>query len=97
MNTPLSNIISEVLEPVTRGLCDSDAVLSSETLLHLVDKVNKEWEQKPDNGARPLLIAADASFLYPSLDHTTSAEMVSREVILSDLDMKGVDWRELAY
>ena len=44
----------------------------------------------------PLLIAADAVALYPSLDHQRSSEVVRREVMQSKLRMQGTNWREMA-
>ena len=91
MNVPLREVLSEILEPISRGLTVSDEVVSSENLLQMVDSLNRDWEGSGQSVDKPLLIAVDASSLYPSLDHSTSAEIVRQEVLLSDLNMQGVN------
>ena len=44
MNVPLSDLLSEILEPLARDLMNSNKVISSEHLLNMIDSLNKEWE-----------------------------------------------------
>ena len=85
LNVPLSDLLSEILEAASRGLSDSDEVVRTENLLHLVDSLNTEWDWESSSNPEkpPILLAADASALYPFLDHNTSAEVVRSEVMLS--------------
>ena len=39
MNTPLSDVLSEVLEPIVRDLSENAAVLSSENMPNLADEL----------------------------------------------------------
>ena len=97
MNVPLNDVISEILEPLARSLMESDEVISSEHMLHELDKLNQKWASESwDPGAQPpCLLAADASCLYPSLDHKLSAEIVRKEVLRSNLNLKGTNWHEM--
>ena len=46
MNVPLSDILSDLLEPVASAMKDSGQVASSEHMLFMIDQLNKEWEER---------------------------------------------------
>ena len=71
MNIHLSEMLSEILEVVSRGLSQSDEIVSTENMLHLVDSLNRDREAgRGAASIKLLLTAADARYLYPSLDHS---------------------------
>ena len=79
MNVHLSNIISEVLEPLAERV-GTNEIISSEDLLSKVDKVNKQLqtmhaEGKAEELNNMVLIGADAEALYPSLMKDISDEV----------------------
>ena len=43
MNVPLSDILSDILEPVARGLNINDEVVSSENMMYHLEELNKEF------------------------------------------------------
>ena len=98
MNVPLSDILSDILEPLVSEMEKSAEVISSEHLLHEVDKVNQKFSQMnwaPDQPP-PQLLAADATALYPSLDHKYTAEIIRQEVLKSRVSVEGLNTKELA-
>ena len=96
INVALSNILSDVLEPVARGIEDSGEVTSTEHLLNEINSLNKEWEATGlPPGERPTLIAADAEALYLSLDPNICARIVREETLKSNLEVDG-NWQEMA-
>ena len=88
---PSTTPVSEIFEPICNSLIYSDEVISWEPMLNLVDNLEKEWEQ---SGAKPsrtsLLLAADTTALYQN----NTAEVVWKEVIMSNLNMEGLKWKE---
>merc|ERR1712082_501212 len=82
INVGLSNIISDVLEPLSRGIKDSGEVISTEHLLNEINSLNQEWKAGGANPEdMPKLIAADAEALYPSLDAGICSKVVREECI----------------
>ena len=51
MNVALSNILSDVIEPVSKTIPNSGDVLSSEHLLSEINKLNEVWASQPPAGS----------------------------------------------
>ena len=66
INLNLNDIISDILEPLTRAM-DSNEIISTENALHLADALNKEFETEA------VLTTTDAAALYPSLGYQQTA------------------------
>ena len=140
MNVAFSNLLSDILEPIARAAKNTGEVISSEHLLNKIEALNKNWEDKEKDTARPqeveeyqegvgggednlpvggvaaprtntgvevqtgattsrvkpVLVAADAMALYPSLDRHECARVVREEVIKSEVVVEGTNWREMA-
>ncbi|MCP3678952.1 MAG: hypothetical protein GY782_01110, partial [Gammaproteobacteria bacterium] len=97
INVGLSNIISDVLEPLSRGIKDSGEVISTEHLLNEINSLNQEWKAGGANPEdMPKLIAADAEALYPSLDAGICSKVVREECIRSDMEVDNTNWQEMA-
>ena len=52
MNVPLSDILSDLLEPVASAMENSGQVASSEHMLFMIDQLNREWEKRGGTGMR---------------------------------------------
>ena len=91
INSVLSNIISNVLEPMAQGIKNLGEVRSME---HLINTLNQEWEA---GGLLPRyktkLIAADAEVLCPFLYPDICAKVVREENLKSDLEVDNCNWK----
>ena len=101
MNCQLSNILSELLEPIAEMSTNSKEVISSEDLLSRVDKINKKLKKRQAMGDNTdtldnlILLGADAEALYPSLQKNITADIVSEEILKSPLNFQDLDGREM--
>ena len=102
MNYHLSNIISELLEPIADQSPDSVEVLPSEDMLSSIDKLNKELEQTIALGGKErekirdlILIGADAEVLYPSLTKEILAKVIREQVEKLPINFQDLDWKEM--
>ena len=96
MNVFLSDILSEVLEPVAENI-GANEVCSSEDLLNTIDQVNKKLEalKNTKESEEIVLLAADAEALYPSLKRDTCAKICAEEIQNSSLDFQDINWKEM--
>ena len=91
----LMHILTNVLEPVARGIKNSGEVTSTEHHLNKFNTLNQEWEAGGlPPGEMPTLIAADAEALYPLLDPNICTRVVREETLKSDLEVDG-NWQEM--
>ena len=97
MNLNLNDILSDILEPLTRAM-DSDEVISAEDSLHLADSLNKEFHRRELNNSQKqaVLTATDAEALYPSLNAQETARVVREEVAKLQFNMNQFNWKELS-
>ena len=96
INVHLSNLISEVLEPLADKVGVNE-VTSSEDMLATIDKLNKEFRNTEVQDLDDLvLIGADAEQLYPSLQKEISAKISAEELMKSDLTYQYLKWKEMA-
>ena len=110
MNVALSNILSDILEPVSRAIRDSMEVVSTEQALNLINTLNQQWAGEHEGpqkatagdpgdrgvGEEPCLLAADAEALYPSLNTTQCAKVVRDMFMEADINVEGCNWKEMA-
>ena len=97
MNLNLNDILSDILEPLTRAM-ESDEMISTEDALHLVDTLNKDFEkhESDDTQRDAVLTATDAAALNPSLSAQETARVVREEVTNMDFNMDQFNWQEMA-
>ena len=80
--------------------------ISSEDIISSVDNLNKfllKASNDPDCDAKTkkniqnaVLIGADAVSLFPNLKKDKTAEIVAEELLRSEQEVAGVDWKELS-
>ena len=101
MNRNISDILSEVLEPVARQMEGVNEFLSTEESLNMVDQLNTalgraEEAGHPCNKEDLCIVGADVKALYPSLDAYTTGETIRREIIRSPIEFTDLEWKEMA-
>ena len=83
MNLHISNILSEILEPLAQCQTGSTEVCSSEAMLAELHHLNEELVKLGPQPQRDrlALVGADAEALYPNLRKEESAQVVAEEFL----------------
>ena len=96
IGTSLSNILSEVLEPLADSLEDKIEVISTEDMLYRVNECNKllqaEWTQEDQVGC----IGADVRMLFPQLTSRNTGRIIREQFVKSKLELENVDYGSAA-
>ena len=108
INRNLSNLISTILDPIASRMEGSAENNSTDDLLNKIDEMNKKkeevmrvggGEEEKDRGKSDIqhktidvVIGADVTALYPSLDVEKSAKICEEEVINTIINYHNVDW-----
>ena len=110
MGVHLTNILSEILEPLARRLGGGYELLSTEDLLAKIDQYNGSIEEirryyegklgykidKDKLGDLLVIVAADCVAMFPSMEGNNTGDIIGRMYLESDLEVKEVNWKELA-
>ena len=108
MGIHLNNILSEFVEPLADNVKGKIEVISSEEMMNKFDRLNKLVEiqeeklaageeiQQHIDLAKSVLTGADAVALYPSLLKKTTAMIVRKEAMDSEIKWQGINYLEAA-
>ena len=89
LTTPLGELLSDLIEPVSRMNQDSQEAMSTEEVLRKITDTNKSLrEERVESIA---LGSMDVVALYPSIDQVLSAKIVAETIIESEIEYVGVD------
>ena len=102
MNQHLSDILSEIVEPVARQMGGVNEFLSTEDSLSMVDQLNDALAEAEEMMGTTMMkedlhiVGADVKSLYPSLDAHRTGEAVRKEIICSSVEFMDLEWKEMA-
>ena len=92
----MSNIVSEMLEPLADSLPDKMEIISTEDGLSRIndcnDKLAAEWTPEDIIG----LIGADVKAMFASMSAKQTARVVRDVFLESDLELKGINYQSAA-
>ena len=89
MTTPVSEILSDILEPLTRTVEDSVEAQSTEELLRKIEETNNNLDGV--NQEDVAVGSMDVTALYPNIDQAIAAKIVKEMFVESDLEIEEVD------
>ena len=89
LTTPLGELLSDLIEPLSRMNEDSDEAQSTEEVMRKIEEANKILAEKGVNDIS--LGSMDVVALYPSLDQEESAKIVAESIMESEIDIEGMD------
>ena len=90
LTTPLSEMLSDLIEPISRMDHDSNEAQSTEEVLRMIAEANQKLSV--DNVRDVALGSMDVVALYPSLDQDEFAKIVADHIMESEVDFAGVDF-----
>ena len=110
MGVHLTNILSEILEPLAIRMGMGYEFVSTEDLLAKLDRHNaniggikRYYEEKLGRiidtdklGELLVIVAADCIAMFPSMDGANTGRIVGKMFRESDLQIAGVNWKELS-
>ena len=98
LNYHLQNILSDVVEPLAEEVRGGIEVGSTEDLLHEVDQLNKWWMENKigEDLGDVMILGCDAVSLFPNLKKEETARELFKEVVSSQVEVKGVSWKEMS-
>lgn len=89
LTTPLGELLSDLIEPISRMEENSDEAQSTEEILWKISDANQRLRSE---GVSDIALGSmDFIALYPSLDQTKSAEIVAEALVGSEVKYSGVD------
>ena len=92
----ISNLLSEILEPLADSLEDKIEVISTEDYLARVDQCNERLSREWTEEDEVVCIGADIQKMFPSLSARNSSRIVRKVFIDSKLELEGVDYKSAA-
>ena len=97
IGTSISNILSEIIEPLADSLEDKMEVISTEDFLYRVNECNKLLqEQWTDKDVDVACYGADVKALFPSLSARNTARIVRDVFIDSNMEVDGFNYKSAA-
>ena len=94
--TSMSNILSEVLEPVADSLVDKTEIISTEDGISRYDDCNEKLACEWKEGDKIGLIGADVSNLFGSMSAHKTSQVVGKVFLESDIKVEGVNYSSAA-
>ena len=89
LTTPLGELLSDLIEPISRMDGESQEAQSTEEVLRMISEANTRLKKE---GVSDLALGSmDVVALYLSLDQKRSAEIVAEAIMESDVKYCGVD------